>query len=330
MTPIAPHVTAFFRDRLPRQRGASPRTCDSYSYAFRLLLEYASPRLKVTPSDIQLEQVDATLVLGFLDHLERTRGNSPRTRNARLAAIKSFFRFVEHRVPSVLEQSRRILAIPTKRINTTLIRSLSAEEIHAVLDAPDPHTWSGIRDRAMIHLCFAAGLRVSELISLPCTNLKLHPNPSVRILGKGRKERCLPLWKQTADDLRAWLAIRGELPGMDEVFVNARRRPMSRYGFRYLLTKHAQKAAARYPSIRPAKVSPHVLRHTCAMTVLRATGDLRKVALWLGHEDMQTTQVYLRADPNEKLAAIEAVVPPTLRSGVFSPPDRLIAMLQGR
>ena len=330
MTPIAPHVTAFFRDRLPRQRGASPHTCDSYSYAFRLLFEYAGVQLKVIPSEVQLEQIDAALVLAFLEHLERVRGNSPRTRNARLAAIKSFFRFVEHRVPSVLEQSRRILAIPSKRIDTKLIRSLSVEEIHAVLQAPDPSTWSGIRDRAMVHLCFAAGLRVSELVSLPRSALTLHPQPSVRIIGKGRKERCLPLWKQTVDDLRAWLAVRGELPGIDEVFVNSRRQPMSRYGFRYVLAKHARVAGARCPSLRDKDVSPHVLRHTCAMTVLRATGDLRKVALWLGHEDMQTTQVYLRADPTEKLDAIEAVVPPELRRGVFRPPDRLIEMLQGR
>ena len=330
MTPIAPHVTAFFRDRLPRQRGASPHTCDSYSYAFRLLFEYACPRLEVTPSEVQLEQVEAALVLDFLDHLERVRGNSSRTRNARLAAVKSFFRFVEHRVPSVLEQSRRILAIPSKRIDTKLIRSLTVEEIHAVLGAPDPSTWSGIRDRAMVHLCFAAGLRVSELISLPRSALRLHPEPSVRILGKGRKERCLPLWKQTVLDLRAWLAVRGELPGVEEVFVNARRQPMSRYGFRYLLAKHAQEASERCTSLRGKAISPHVLRHTCAMTVLRATGDLRKVALWLGHEDMQTTQVYLRADPTEKLEAIEAIEAPELRRGVFRPPDRLMEMLHGR
>ena len=329
MTPIAPHITAFFRDRLPLQRGASPQTCASYADAFRLLFEYASPILGVTPSAIQLEQIDADLALGFLAHLERERGNSARTRNARLAAIKSFFRFVEHRVPSVLEQSRRILAIPSKRIDTRLIRSLTVEEITAVLDAPDPTTWSGVRDRAMLHLCFAAGLRVSELISLPCSAMTLHPEPSIRVVGKGRKERCLPLWKETAADLRAWLGVRGNLPGINEVFVNARRTPMSRYGFRYVLAKHARAASASCPALRGKPVSPHVLRHTCAMTILRATGDLRKVALWLGHEDMQTTQIYLRADPTEKLDAIEAVVPPNLRRGRFRPTDRLIAMLQG-
>ena len=210
MTPIAPHISTFLRERLPYQRGASPHTCDSYAYAFQLLLQFASTRLRVTPSALCLEQLDAPLVPDFLQHLETTRHNSPRTRNARLVAIKTFMRFLEHRVPALLEQRRRILAIPAKRTDTRLISYLSLEEMQAVLNAPDLRHRDGIRDRAMLHLCFAAGLRVSELVSLPLEALEWQPSPSVRIHGKGRRERLLSLWKQTAADLRAWLAVRGQ------------------------------------------------------------------------------------------------------------------------
>ncbi len=326
MTPIAPHLTAFLRERLPLQRGASAHTCDSYAYAFQLLLQFASTRLRVTPSALCLEQLDAPLVMDFLQHLETTRHNSPRTRNARLVAIKTFMRFLEHRVPALLEQSRRILAIPAKRTDTRLISYLSLEEMQAVLNAPDLYHRAGIRDRAMLHLCFSAGLRVSELVGLPLHALEWQPSPQVRIHGKGRRERLLPLWKQTAADLRAWLAVRGQ-PQTLELFVNAREQPMTRAGFEYVLRKHVTAAAAQCPSLRTKHVSPHVLRHTAAMVVLQATGDIRKVSLWLGHTDIQTTEAYLRADPTEKLDVMHAVVPPTLKRGQFRAPDKLIASL---
>lgn len=194
MTPIAPHITAFLRERLPLQRGASEHTCDSYAYAFQLLFQFASARLRVTPSALCLEQIDAPLVMDFLQHLEIERHNSPRTRNARLVAIKSFMRFVEYRVPSLLEQSRRILAIPAKRTDIRLINYLPMEEMQALLNAPGIQRRDGIRDRAMLHLCFSAGLRVSELVGLPLQVLEWQPSPSVRIQGKGRMERLLPLW----------------------------------------------------------------------------------------------------------------------------------------
>jgi integrase/recombinase XerD len=328
MTAIAPHITAFLRERLPVQRGASVHTCDSYAYAFQLLFEFASQRYQVPPSALHLEQIDAPLVLAFLDHLEAKRGNSPNTRNVRLAAIKSFLRFCEYRVPALLEQSRRILAIPQKRTDLPLVIHLSMDEMHAILDAPDIRTRSGIRDRAMLHLGFAAGLRVSELVGLPLVALSLQPTPSVRVMGKGRRERVLPLWKQTAADLRAWLAVRGEALA-PELFLNARGGPMTRYGFEYVLRKHVHTASQHCPSLQRKQVSPHVLRHTCAMMILQATGDLRKVSLWLGHADMQTTEVYLRADPTDKLEAIERVIPPALKRGQFRAPDKLIASLHG-
>lgn len=327
MTLIAPHITAFLRERLPVARGASLHTCDSYAYAFCLLFEFASKRLKVAPSDLQLEQIDAPLVLAFLEHLETERGNGARSRNARLAAIKSFMRFVEHRVPSALEQVRRILAVPAKRADARLIAYLTRDETQAVLDTPDPTTRDGIRDRAMLHLAFAAGLRVSELVGLRLGDLLPQPRLCIRVWGKGRRERVLPLWKETASALRAWLAVRGEAPA-PELFLNARGGPLNRAGFEYVLDKHVARAAVRCPTLKDKRVSPHVLRHTCAMTILQATGDVRKVALWLGHATVQTTEIYTRADPTEKLDAIESVLPPSLRRGRFRAPDRLIASLR--
>ena len=328
MTPIAPHMSAFLRERLPLQRGASECTCESDAYAFQLLFQFASKRLQVTPSALALEQIDAPLIMDFLYDLETKRHNSPRTRNAPLVAIKSFMRFSEYRVPSLLDHSRRILAIPAKKTDTRLLHSLSVEEMQSILNAPDLRRRDGVRDRAMLHLCFAAGLRVSELVSLPLSALAFHPTPSVRILGKGRKERTLPLWKETAMDLRAWLAVRGDIL-TPELFVNARGLPMTRFGFEYILRKHVQTATHDCMSLQQKHVSPHVLRHTSAMLVLQATGDIRKVALWLGHTDIQTTEIYLRADPTEKLEAIDAMVPPTLKRGQFRVPDKLITLLRG-
>ena len=314
---------------MPLQRGASVHTCESYAYTFQLLFEFASIRFKVTPSKVNLEQIDAPLVMDFLGHIESARGNSASTRNTRLAAIKSFMRFVEHRVPSVLEQSLRVLAIPSKKTDVPLINYLSISEIQAILNVPDIRTRSGIRDRAMLHLCFVAGLRVSELVGLPLSAVMLQPTPTIRVVGKGRKERCLPLWKQTAADLRSWLAVRGEVPA-PELFINARGEPMTRKGFTYLLDKYAQLAMENCLSLKGKNISPHVLRNSCARMLYQATGDLRKVSMWLGHAQMQTTEVYLRADPTEKIDAIDKVIPPTLKRGQFTVPDKLIAALQDK
>ncbi|HEY5869884.1 MAG TPA: tyrosine-type recombinase/integrase [Candidatus Tectomicrobia bacterium] len=329
MTPIAPHITAFLRERLPLQRGASVHTCASYAYTFQLLFAFASERLHLRPSALCLEQIDAALVMEFLAHCETARGNSASTRNTRLAAIKSFMRFLEYRMPSLLEQSRRVLAIPTKKTAVPLVMHLSMTEMQALLEAPDVRTRTGLRDRAMLHLGFAAGLRVSEILSLPMTALTFHPTPAVQVQGKGRRERALPLWKQTADDLRAWLAVRGDV-SVPEVFLSTHSRVMTRMGFTHMLQKYVRLAIPGCPSLQTKHVTPHVLRHTCAMMILQATRDLRKVSLWLGHADMQTTEVYLRADPTEKLEALEAVIPPALRRGQFTVPDKLIASLHDR
>src|SRR5216684_7494298 len=327
MTPLGPHLTALLREYLPSQREMSVQTSDTYAYAFQLLVCFAAERLKTTPSALSIEQLDSTLVLDFLEYLEKERGNCARTRNSRLAAIKTFFRFLEYRLPPCLEQARRIRAIPVKKTDEVIIGYLNREEIQALLDAPDPRCRYGLRDRAMLHLAFVGGLRVSELVGLNLVDLAFHPQPTVHVMGKGRRERVLPLWKDTATALRAWLAIRPR-DGCPELFPNAAGRAMTRSGFEYILAKHVAVAAKERPSIAKKRVTPHVLRHTCAMHTLQATRDVRKVSLWLGHASLQSTEIYLRADPTEKLEALAALAPLSLQRGRFHVPDKLLAMLK--
>ncbi len=325
MTAIAPLITGFLREHMPQARGLSPHSCEAYAHSFRLLFVFAAQRLRTRPSRLELEQIDADMVLAFLGHIECERGNSAATRNVRLAAIKAFMRYVELKHPSALMQIAQINAIPGKRHDQRLIRPLAMAEVQAILDAPDLRARSGIRDRAMLHLCFAAGLRVSELVGITVESLNLR-DPSIMVMGKGRRERSLPLWKETTRDVRAWLAVRGPA-SVPELFVNAQGDTMTRAGFEYILEKHARAAALKCPSLTGRTLSPHLLRHSCAVLMLQATHDIRKVALWLGHADIRTTEVYLRMDASEKLEAIEAVVPPHLRRGRFKAPDALIASL---
>jgi len=240
MTPLANHVSVFLRQRLPIERRASDRTSATYALALRLFVEFASERLKVRPSALQLEQLDAPLVQEFLTHLETQRHNSSATRNVRLAAIRTFMRFIEYREPAALAQIKRILAIPMKRANTRLIDYLTRDEMQALLDAPAPNTRDGIRDRAMLYVGYSAGLRVSELVSLRLEDVVFNPRLSIRVLGKGRRERALPLWRESATALRAWLSVRpsGRAP---EVFLNVGQR---RHG-----SRHRQLCRSRHPSM---------------------------------------------------------------------------------
>ena len=324
MTPIAPLITDFLRVHLPVHQGYSEHTCESYAHAFRVFFAFASDRIGKRPSQLVIEDLGLEMVLNFLSHLEVVRGNGAATRNARLAAIKAFMRYAELKVPAAADQARRIHAIPSKRHEKPLVQHLTMDEVRAILNTPDPTTRLGIRDRAMMHLCFSGGLRVSELVGLPMSAVNLQGTSSIHVVGKGRRERCLPLWKETAKDLRAWLAVRGQVQA-PEVFVNAKGTAMTRSGFEYVLRKHARAAGVDCPSLRHRRVSPHQLRHSCAVVLLQATRDIRKVALWLGHADISTTEVYLRVDPTEKLEAVEAVLPPSLRRGRFKAPDALIA-----
>jgi len=326
MTPLAPHLSDFLRAHLPRERGASQNTIASYAHCYRLLLVFAAERRKTRPSQIHIEDLDAALICAFLDHLEEARSNTARSRNARLAAIHSLFRYIEYRVPACLDQARRIHAIPMKRSAQPLVGYLTRAEMQALLAAPDPCTVAGLRDQAMLHLAFAAGLRVSELVGLRLDQFDDAAMPSLHVIGKGRRERILPLWQDSGRAIRRWVAVRPRT-GDPQLFLNAGGRAMTRSGFEYILRKHAAVAATVEPSIVGKHVTPHVLRHSCAMHTLQATGDVRKVSLWLGHASVQTTEMYLRADPTEKLEALTAMGPPTLQRGRFTVPDKLMVML---
>lgn len=327
MTPLGPHLTVFLREYIPGLREMSVQTSETYSYAFQLLVCFAATRLKTTPSALSIEQLDANLVLAFLEHIEKERGNCARTRNSRLAAIKTFFRFLEYRLPTCLEQARRIRAIPVKKTDEVIVGYLNREEIQALLDAPDPSSRDGLRDRAMLHVAFAGGLRVSELVGLQIADLAFHPQATIHVMGKGRRERVLPLWRETATTLHDWLKVRGDQKAT-ALFLNARGDLMTRSGFEYILDKHVRIASVKQPSLAKKSVSPHSLRHSCAVHTLNATGDIRKVALWLGHASLQSTEIYLRVDPVEKLEVMASLAPPTLRRGHFRPPDKLLAMLR--
>jgi site-specific recombinase XerD len=327
MTALADHLGKFLREHLPLERGASSHTCEAYAYAFQLLVGFASGRLKLRPSQLTVEQLDVPLILTFLEHIERERQCTARTRNARLAAIHSFFHFLEYRLPSCLDQARQIGAIPMKKTDQTLVCHLNREEIQALLNAPNTRLASGTRDRAMLHLAFAAGLRVSELVGLKLQQYERGSTPCIHVMGKGRRERVLPLWKETTSAIDAWLRIRPNSTA-GELFLNAAGQTMSRSGFEYILAQHVAVAAQRQVSIKNKRVTPHVLRHSCAMHTLQATGDVRKVALWLGHASMQSTEIYLRGDPTEKLEALAAMSPPGLQRGQFRAPDKLMAMLK--
>jgi site-specific recombinase XerD len=326
MNDLASCLSAFLNEHLPRERGASPHTCQSYAYSFQILVKFAAERHRVRPSDLCLEHLGAATVLAFLDHLEAVRGCTARTRNARLAAIKSFFRFLEYRLPACLAQARQIHAIPMKRFDEALVAYLTVDEVQAVLDAPDPGTASGLRDRAILHLAYSCGLRVGELVGLRCDQFDRRQPPCIQVDGKGRRQRVLPLWKETAVAIRNWLAVR-RADSDPELFLNAVGRALTRSGVEYILASHVAAAAKQQPSLNSKRVTPHVLRHTCAMHSLQATGDIRKAALWLGHASIRSTEIYLRADPTEKLEALAKLGAPILKKGRYKAPDKLIAML---
>ncbi|MFC1848580.1 tyrosine-type recombinase/integrase [candidate division CSSED10-310 bacterium] len=329
MTPLSKPITSYIQEYLPHERRVSRHTRDTYAYSLQLLICFASEQLKKRPSDLYLEQLDASMICSFLKHIESERKNSAKTRNARLAAIKSFFKYIEYRIPSAMAQTRQINAIPTKKTDDCLIDYLTREELQALLDAPDPQSRTGRRDRAMLHLAFAAGLRVSELVKARIDQFNLNSDPTIHVIGKGRRERVLPLWKETTKTVRDWVKVRGD-NSTPEMFLNARGTALTRFGFHYIITKYVKLASAKQPSLNNKNISPHVLRHTCALHILQATNDIRKVALWLGHASIQSTEMYLRADPKKKIEILNTTVSPSLRSGKFRPPDKLIAMIQKR
>ena len=327
MTPLATHMSQFIHDYLPRHRGLSTRTVDTYATGLTILLRFAAEHLGTEPSQLDLEQIDPPLVLSFLEYIEE-HGATVRTRNARLAAIKAFFKYVEWKVPAALEQVRRIRAIPNKKADTRLVAWLTISEISALLAAPNPRTVYGIRDRAMLALTYTCGLRVSEAIALSLDDYDHCDVATIQVLGKGRRERKIPLSKDVERLLDDWLRLR-DPSGDTVIFQNRSGRRLTRSGFQYILDKHVAEAQKVQSSIAKRRITPHVLRHSCAMHTYQATGDIRSVSLWLGHKSLLSTQVYVRADPTEKLEMLEGTRLPNLKPGRFRPGDSLIAMLKG-
>jgi site-specific recombinase XerD len=327
MTALAPTLQAFFTDRLARQRHASPHTVAAYRDTWRLLLAFASAKTGKQPSELDLTDLDALLIGKFLDHLEHDRGNSPRTRNARLAAIHSLFRHAALRHPEHAETIARVLAIPPKRYDKALVTWLTEPELAALLAAPDRSTWAGRRDHALILLAAQTGLRVSELTGLTISDAHLGTGPHVSCTGKGRKQRITPLTASTAAVLRTWLAERRGQPSQP-LFPNRTGGRLSRDAVEHRIAKHTTTAAARCPSLNTKAITAHTLRHTAAMRLLHAGTDTSVIALWLGHEQAETTQIYLHADLTLKERALARTKPPGARPGRYRPPDKLLAFLE--
>jgi len=327
MSLLAPSLEAFFTERLIRQRRVSPHTVASYRDTFSLLLAFAQQRTGRPPSRLELEDLDAPLIGAFLDHLEQQRGNSISTRNARLAAVHSLFRFVALRHPEHAGLIARVLAIPPKRADKPLVTFLTPEEIDALLAAPDRSRRIGRRDHALLALMIQTGVRVSELTGLRVGDLDLGTGAHIRVLGKGRKERVTPLTSQTVAVLRAWLAEHRGEPG-DALFQASHHGgPLSRDAVERLLNKYAAIAQRDCLSLKDKHLSPHTLRHTCAMRLLHAGVDRTVIALWLGHETTRTTDVYLHADLALKEQALARTTPPNTRAGRYQAPDSLLAFL---
>ncbi len=320
-------LQGFFTERLMKQRCVSAHTIASYRDAFRLLLKFAGKRLCKPPSGLALQEIDAPLIVAFLDELETTRKVTARTRNLRLTAIHSFFHYAAFEAPSHAAQLQRVLAIPAKRFTRTLVPFLTRDEVDALLAAPDQRTWSGRRDHALLLLAIQTGLRLSEITGLRREDVQLGAGAHVQVIGKGRKERCTPLSKDTRAVLAAWL--REPPRALDQpVFSNARGGRLSAHGVHYLLSKHVVAAAEVCPSLKTKRVSPHVLRHTTAMDLLQQGVEQRVLALWLGHESVETTQVYLDANLELKQKILDQTTPPSAKPGRYHPDDKLLAFLK--
>jgi integrase/recombinase XerD len=327
VTALAPALQAFFTDRLARQRHASGQTIAAYRDTWRLLLTFAAEHTGKQPLKLDIADLDAQLIGGFLDHLEHDRGNSPRTRNARLAAIRSMFTYAALRHPEHAETIARVLAIPAKKFDRALVTWLTEPEVDALLAAPDKATWAGRRDHAMLALAAQTGLRVSELTGLTRGDVHLGTGPHVSCHGKGRKQRITPLTTVTVAVLRAWLAGRHGEPGQP-LFPNRTGGRLSRDAVEKRLAQHVATAAAECPSLKAKNVTAHTLRHTAAMRLLHAGVDTSVIALWLGHEQADTTQVYLHADLALKEKALARTAPANTRPGRYKPPDQLLAFLE--
>ena len=325
---LAPLLERFFTQRLMQQRQASPHTISSYRDTFCQFLKFAQKRLCKSPSRLSLEEVDAPLIVKFLDDLEKHHGVSVRSRNLRLTAIHSFFRYAAFEAPTHSAQIQRVLAIPSKRYTRTLVPFLERAEVDALLAAPDQHTWSGRRDHAFLLVAVQTGLRLSEMTGLKREDLVIGAGAHLRVTGKGRKERCTPIAKSTLAVLTAWLRERQRGDGQ-VLFPSARGERLSVHGVQYLLTKHRTTASRVCPSLQQKRVTVHRLRHTMAMDLLQSGVERSVIALWLGHESVETTQIYLDASLAMKEQALAKTTPLLGRPGRYKPSDRLMDFLNG-
>ena len=326
MTLIAPTLQAFFADRLARERQASPRTIAAYRDTIRLLLTFIERRGGKPPSTLGWDDLTADVISAFLSYLEDERGNSARTRNVRLTAIRSLFSFAAFRHPEHALLIARVLDIPPKRFDKRIITFLTAEEGDALLAAPDPGRWEGRRDKAIMALAVQTGLRVSELTGLNCADITLGDGAAVRCEGKGRKQRAVPLDRPVRQLLRAWLDERSGGPH-DPLFCTRTGRRLSRDAVAQRLSIHVKAAAQACPSLLKKSVHPHVLRHSCAMSLLQAGVDTTVIALWLGHADVRSTDAYVHADMTIKEKALALTTPITAKPGRYRPTDTTLAFL---
>jgi integrase/recombinase XerD len=326
MSPLAPILQGFFTDKLLRQRQASPNTIAAYRDTCRLLLHFACRSTGVQPTQLDISDLDAPLITAFLQHLETERANTVATRNTRLAALHSLFRYAALRAPEHADQISRVLGIPPKRCDRAIVCFLTAAEIDALLAAPNRATWLGRRDHALLLLACQTGLRVSELTNLTRGDVHLGAGAHVRCHGKGRKDRATPLTRQTVRVLRVWLTEHHEVAA-DPLFATRAGRPLSRDAVEKLVAKHATQAAAGCPTIAAKNVTPHTLRHSAAMALLHSGVDTSVIALWMGHEDPGSTQAYLHADMTIKEQALARVQPRGTSPGRYRAPDALLAFL---
>jgi site-specific recombinase XerD len=327
MTQFAPLLEAYFTDRLTRQRDASPHTIASYRDAFCLLLRFVNEETGKAPSKLELGDLDASVIGAFLDHLERNRGSSVATRNIRLAALRSFFSYAALSCPEHANLISRVLAIPPKRSERTIVSYLDEAEVDALVRAPDLSTWIGRRDHCLLVVGFGTGFRVSELTRLRCEDVQLGSGAHLWCHGKGRKQRCVPIGKSTAAVLTAWMKECHGEPS-DPVFPSRVGGALSRDAIGYLVTKHTAAGAENCPSLRGKNVTPHTLRHTRAMTLLQSGADIATIALWLGHESLDSTGIYVHADMTLKEKALARTAPLNTKPGRFSPSDKLLAFLE--
>ena len=320
-------IQNFFCQRLMSQQGASPETIASYRDTFCLLFRYAKEMMKKEPAGLALADINADFVLKFLDYLEIRRGNCQRTRNLRLAAIRSFMNYISYQIPDSLSAIGQVLAIPFKKINRPSLEFLTKDEVGAIIEAPDKLTFSGHRDFIMFMTMYNTGARVSEIIRINICDINLEGRASILIHGKGRKQRMVPLWNSTKHHLKNWLFQIKSDPG-GPIFPSRSGRPLSRSGVEYRLCLAVKKAAEKYPSLKKRKISPHTFRHTVALHLLQSGVDITVIALWLGHESPATTHLYVEADMTMKENALKKLGDPSLKSIRYKPNDSILSFLE--